>query len=145
MSRMRDRMELAGLAHRRYPYMELPLAMMRFESDRRCAGLGSLDADRRRGPKFSGVRNYKLLTERGRVLYHLIRHTPAGWKYPRVDMDTFCPTTNYAEATIKLVPVPERSEHLCVPADHSDLFEQSGRRVIAAMLKEARRQLKEPT
>lgn len=140
MSRMNDRMELVALAHRRYPDMELPLALMCFQSDRRRAGLGALDSNRRRGHK--GVHNYKMDSEGRGVRYHLVRQAPAGWKFPLVRWENIDLTANYSEATIKLVPVPERNEHLCVPADYMDLREQSGRRVIAATLREARKQIK---
>lgn len=142
---MDDRMELAGLAHRRYPDVELPLAIRFLESDRRRAGLGALDERRR---KVGGnISNYKRdVYEQMQVRYHLVRHTPARMEYPRMSWDEWMPTLgNAAEAKITLIQVPARDQHLCVPADYRDLREQSGRRKIAATLREARRQLARPS
>jgi hypothetical protein len=143
MSRYNDRIELAALAHRRYPDMELPLAVMCFQSDRRRAGLGALDEHRRRGLRLSGIRNYKCdVIEHRQARYHMIRHTPARMEYERQAGEDFNPNASYAEMTVQMIQIPERSEHLCVAADYADLVEQYGRHRIAAALREARRQIR---
>jgi hypothetical protein len=142
MSLPEDRVELAALAHRRYPDMELPLAVRCLLSDRRHAGLGALDERRRLGR--NGVNNYKHgLLESGQVRYHLVRRTPPRMDYPLVSWADFAAhSIDHAEPTIALVKIPARNQHLCVPADWRELTEQSGRRSVAAALRKARRMLR---
>jgi hypothetical protein len=137
---LNDRLELMALAHRRYPGMPLPLALMCFESDRNRAGLGALDESRRHVG--ANINNYKRsVQERGGVIYHLVRHAPARRKFQPMELEDFVPGANYASATVTVVDVPEKTEHLCVARDFRDLREQRGRNETAILLRKARRQL----
>jgi hypothetical protein len=137
---MNDRLELVALAHRRYPDMPLRLALMCFESDRNRAGLGALDESRRHVG--ANINNYKrAVHERGGVIYHLVRHSPACRRFQPAEFEDFDPDANYATATVTTVDVPAKTEHLCVARDFRDLREQRGRKETAILLRKARRQL----
>jgi hypothetical protein len=140
MNLANDRMEAAGLAHRRYPDMPLDLALFCFRSDRRTAGLGALDERKRK--RRGEVANYKLdVFEHRQVRYHLIRHTRARREY---DPESFSSIDVFdAKSTVLLIDIPERTQHLVVPVDYFDFENQRGRRRVAIALRIARRQLRE--
>lgn len=139
---MHDKMELAGLAYRRYPGMPLPMAVECFLSDRRKAGLGALDERKRRVG--ADISNYKRdVMEHGQVRYHLVRHTPAHRKYDLPPCAAFDPEAPGMDTmTVRTFEVPAKNVHLCVPADYRDFHEQALRRRVAQALREARRQLR---
>lgn len=138
------RMELAGLAHRRYPNMQLPMALLCFESDRRKAGLGALDECLRGTGKGRWI-GYRKWVENftGRVVYEAIIEIPPHYRVPRIPALDLCGSLITAETCIQATWVPARSERMHLPVD-SDVFRtQSGRRYVARQLWRMRKTLRE--
>ena len=130
-------LDVAGLAHARYPNEPIDLAIMMFMSDRRAAGLGALDDNKRpRGRR--PVRNIKrvdLLS--GDVLYERIIDAPAHQVLPRMEFEytVGSPGPAYVKATY----VPARKSHFCVRIERGWLESQRDRRMAANYLRELRR------
>lgn len=141
MDRLDERMELAGLAHKRYPDVPLLLALDFFLSDRRRAGLGALD-ERKRNVG-GNVNNFKRdVFERGGVVYHLRRYSPERREFAPESFTYWGPSIDAATAIVKTVTIPARDERLCVDVAYRDFQTQYGRRMVASMLRHARRQLR---
>lgn len=133
---------LAARAHKRYPDVPLDLAMLFAASDNRKAGLGALG---KRGPAPDRVigRWKEQDPMDGRVTYFLRIRQHAGYRYKRetVQLYDFC-HPGVEASIVQLDFVPERNDVLRVRYDRHDFETRSGRRMIAAALLQARRDLR---
>lgn len=136
---MRENMEIAGLAHRRYPGQPLDLAIMQFRSDRGRAGLGALDERHRRRPGRKQIRNLKRAT-RDQVTYDLLIDVTPRQRYARQPIPE--PWEISATSTITVETVPARFDHRCLPFSGYLLGEQSGRWAVAQELRALRREMR---
>lgn len=139
---MRDRNEVATLAMRRYPDVGMLMAIMFFENDRARAGLGALDERKRRhGGNVNNFKRWDFGSDQ--IRYHLVRHTPPRREYALVSMaDLLDVRIDSATATVSTVYVPAVNKHLVVPVSPKSLRHQSDRRMVAAALRDTRRQLR---
>lgn len=140
----RDRMELLGLAHRRYPDVEPWIAVEFFLSDRRRAGLGALDARRRLSVARKEISYYKQMDfYTGRIEYDARLNVPARREYPKLQeslADFF--NDNSALACVQLIERPAVMAHLRLPFERSIFDSQTGRRFVAKELRKLRLQLR---
>lgn len=132
-------LELAAIAHKRYPDMALDLAVMCLLSDRRAAGLGALDDRKRRASRrHSPVRNIKerdLLS--GHLIYSRTIHIEAHQVLPELDFADYLPGAGAKHMTVTVTTVPERRVAMamnCYPPET-----QAERNIVAASLRELRR------
>jgi hypothetical protein len=131
-------LEVALLARGRYPDVPIRLAIIQFYSDRRRAGLGALDVERR-SPRRGGVTRLKTITSFGLYVRYVFQREP----YQRFDE----PPPSFAagslvfspDATVQVVTVP--GYDLIAPFSVQDLRDQRGRTHIARSLRAMRRQL----
>lgn len=137
---MRSAPDILDLAKARYPKVPLTLALRYFSSDRRHAGLGALDASRRRPRRHEQVRNYKELNlVDGRVYYTVVRDTPLRWDYPR---DEPMYALGAPMPPIQLIQTPAVCAVRKLPVQLRDLDDQAGRRRIAMTLLRLRAEIK---
>lgn len=131
--------KLVLLALRRYPYKAIDLAVMFFQSDRRRAGLGALDERRRRGKELFRRKRLDLFS--GDVFYEFGVNRPARREYVQPDLG-LVPWSIGAQAaalTIAAQEIPAETTRLAMRVPSKDLLDQSGRSVVAAELRRARR------
>lgn len=139
MNREREAaMTLAGLAHRRYPDMDLLLAIECFRSDRQRAGMGALDVNKRRGGGRE-ISRVKRVNHYGEVQYKLAFSRPAreAWTPQRFELGAEIGP----ESTITMELVPAKQRAVGLHCFARDLFDQGMRSVIAAELRVVRRSL----
>lgn len=133
----KERMEVALLAHRRYPDMPLDLALMCFESDRRRAGLGALDDRKRRGVEV--FRSKRLDFASDLVIYRFGIARPAREEYVPQDWMDFDPSKDYSTLTVQRVKIPAHKEKFGLNVRVRDFYDQRTRNLIARQLRNARR------
>lgn len=137
-------LDVAALAHARYPDDPIDLAIMFFMSDRRAAGLGALDESKRpRGRR--PVRNSKyvdIIT--GQVHYDRTIDVPAHREWPVVDFSSYCIGDTAATDTVTIINAPGRKAHMALRLDRRMFERQSDRRIVAAQLRELRRSTRPP-
>lgn len=141
-----ERLTIAGLAHRRYPNAELPIAVMFFESDRRAAGLGALDERKRNGgpARSNAVINRKwinLLT--GQVCYSRSINIKERWVLPEFEMVP--PSiSDAASEFVTMTKQPAKSAAIALRVDQRTLATQAGRAAVARSLRRMRRETMRP-
>lgn len=130
---------LTTFALRRYPGVDPLLAEMMYESDRRAAGLGALDAKRRNGRTI--MRSKALDPYSGGLSYFLGTELPQRDELPPFDLDEPICTPSAACVTIIRLPAVRLALRLNISRDELRMG-QSCRDITAHRLWQARRQLR---
>lgn len=136
---MGDR-ELLELARRRYPG-DPSLALMQFSSDRRRAGLGALDIDRRQRGTNKRICHTKEWRLDGRVYYKSSLDIPELWFYPKCPPAP-CLSAFEAEMTVQAQRRTAVRAARVLPIEAHKIQDQAGRREVAYLLWQLRKSIR---
>lgn len=138
--RFNEQIELLALAMRRYPDVMPDLALLYFASDRRAAGLGSLDLrnPRRRSQNprrnLQNTKQFNHLT--GAVMYDRVLDVP-----PRQTFEGSMPSSVKSigdDAFLTIKTLAARHGHLRLDVEPDRLKTQKGRNYVAQELRKMR-------